>query len=385
MKRALLVLFTMLLATAVVDDAYSQGREQRQRERETRRNLRRQQNYRGDSRITLPPGQRYIGVGVALNSFNYFGDLAPTSAFYSTDISFTRPGLGIYGTYRFLSNRIDVSSGFNWGTLRASDASSDPEGINTRYNYMRNLSFRNQIFEYTAAARFYLLEDGSGVRQRKPWNPYAIVGGALFFHNPKAQVPEFDIINNYDANTGTFNPQPITPATHEGYSPGDWVALRRLRTEGEGIVDGVNNYSLIQGAILGGLGIRYKLADYLDLSFDVNIRYLFTDHIDDVSGKYVDLGVLPNDLARVMSDRSLETMERFGGTLSDDFVRSLYPSIFQTYTSQGDNQTYAILPGRGRFADDNIRGKQGNDIYYVAAFKLTYILGGSLKSSNQFR
>ena len=51
MKRALLFFFTFLMAMAVVDDAYSQGSraDQRRREREIRKNLRRQNNYRGDN------------------------------------------------------------------------------------------------------------------------------------------------------------------------------------------------------------------------------------------------------------------------------------------------------------------------------------------------
>ncbi|MEL6537458.1 MAG: hypothetical protein AAFQ98_18700, partial [Bacteroidota bacterium] len=210
------------------------------------------------------------------------------------------------------------------------------------------------------------------------------LGGGVFYHNPQAQVPEMDIINTYNSSQRVFFPQPITPDVH-GASPGDWVPLRPLRTEGQGIVEGRNPYSLVQGALIGGLGVRYRLADYLDLSFDINIRYLFTDYIDDVSGNYVDLGLLESPLARVMSDRSLENLEEFGGTLSDEYIRALYPEKFQTYTSEGDGNIYAILPGRGRSSDTNQRGNSSNDVYYIASFKLVYILGGSFQTSNQFR
>ncbi|HAA23412.1 MAG TPA: hypothetical protein DCR93_00860 [Cytophagales bacterium] len=323
---------------------------------------------------------------MALNSFNYFGDLSPTSNFYSTDISFTRPGFGALVNYRAFSNRIDTDFAFNWGTLRGDDfSSSDPDDEGARYNHIRNMSFRNQIYEFSVGAKVFLFEDGDGgTLQRRLLNPYVHLGGAIFYHNPQAQVPEFDMINNYNAAAGVFSRVAITEETH-GANPGDWVSLRPLRTEGQGIVAGRNPYSLIQGALVGGMGVRYRLLEYVDLSFDINIRYLFTDYIDDVSTTYVDLGLLESDLARVMSDRSLENLEEFGGTLSDEYIRGLYPEKFQEYVSEGNGETYAILPGRGRSSDLNQRGNPSNDIYYIASFKLVYILGGSLKTSNQFR
>lgn len=390
MKRFLLLALTFFMAIAIVDDACSQTRrDQRRREREIRRNLRTQQNYRGETVAFLPPSQRRIGIGISLNSFNYFGDLAPSSSFASTDISFTRPGVGFYATYRAISNRIDLDAAFTWGTLRGADSTSssitDPS---SQYNFVRNLSFRNQIFELSAGARIYLFEDGRGTLQRKKLNPYAFIGAGVFIHNPKTQVPEMDIINNYDPATKTFNPQPITTATH-GAEPGDWVPLRKYRTEGQGLAEGVNTYSLVSASIIGGIGVRYRLANYLDLSFDINIRYLFNDHLDDVSGNYVDLGLLgegpDGDLARVLSDRSLETLAQFGGTIQAEYFEQLYGQQFQEYTSAGNNKVYAILPGRGRSSELNKRGNPSNDIFYVAAFKLTYILGGTLTTSNQFR
>lgn len=389
MKRALLFFFTFLMAMAVVDDAYSQGSraDQRRREREIRKNLRRQNNYRGDQQILLPPSQRRIGVGVALNSFNYFGDLSPTANFYSTDISFTRPGAGAFVNYRALSNRIDLAAGVNWGILRGDDAtSSDANDPLARYNNIRGLSFRNNIVELSAGARIYLYADGNGgTLQRRVLNPYIFVGGGGFYHNPQGRVPEFDYHSGWNGSTHVGIP--ITPETH-GASPGDWVNLRPLATEGQGIVDGRNTYSPIQGMVMGGLGVRYRLADYLDLSFDLNIRYLFFDYIDDVSTTYVDLdtwGDTPEGrLARVMSDRSLERLSAYGGDLDEGYISSLYPGGFQVYTTDNGN-TFAIIPGRGRSSDLNTRGNPSNDVYYVASFKLAYILGGSLKTSNQFR
>ena len=64
--------------------------------------------------------------------------------------------------------------------------------------------------------------------------------------------------------------------------------LKPLSTEGEGFIDGRNNYNLTQFAIPFGAGVKLSLSDNVNVGFELGYRKLFTDYIDDVSTTYVD-------------------------------------------------------------------------------------------------
>src|SRR5688572_5053198 len=65
----------------------------------------------------------YNALGVSLNAFNYYGDLAPKPSRFSTDISFTRPALGVSFSHRF-GPRYTLTGSFMYGTLTGNDEES---------------------------------------------------------------------------------------------------------------------------------------------------------------------------------------------------------------------------------------------------------------------
>ncbi|NJL11605.1 MAG: hypothetical protein HC913_00340 [Microscillaceae bacterium] len=164
--------------------------------------------------------------------------------------------------------------------------------------------------------------------------------------------------------------------------------LRPLRTEGQGLsrqfgpdagTQYDSQYSLIQMAVPLGYGVRFRLSDRLDLSFEMAFRLLFFDHIDDVGGRYPDIRDLESDLARTMYDRSAESV----GVLTGDtrtpnaatgFATSLYG------IDQGNESILADFPGFTRWASYGLRGQirgntpSENDMYIVTGFHLNYIL-----------
>ena len=304
--------------------------------------------------------KKYTTVGVNLNVQNYFGDLAPTDQILSTDLSLTGFGFGIFGARR-LGPRFSVRASFNWGRIRGDDfESADPGDELGRFRYVRNLQFRNDIKELSVVGVIDFVENLSTHRSRKNVVPYLFAGVAVFHHNPKALVPDVDV-NNGDA--------PFTNA-------GEWVALPPLRTEGV-------SYKNIQLAIPFGLGVRFKLKERWDLAFEVGYRHLFFDHIDDVSGDYVDLGSLPSDLARALSDRSREVTAVESGQVRET---GLIPNRMDSYVSSFDGNTYTTIAGYGRDAIDNIRGNSSdNDIYIVSGFQISYILRNSRFKRAKFR
>ncbi len=287
----------------------------------------------------------YSAVGFSVSALNYYGDIAPRPQRVSTDISFTRPALGISFMHR-LGPRYTFLGQFMYGTLTGSDAESADAGDaeNGKYRYQRNLSFRNRIKELSAVAYFDLFDNSQTYISRVQWTPYAYVGFAAFLHNPQGEK-----------------------------LGGGWEDLEPLGTEGQYSTllptdanFGIKPYKKFQVAIPFGIGARFKLTEVIDLWGDIGFRYTFTDYLDDVSQNYVDLGVFtgPNAaLARAMSYRS--------GELSPAPATSSYLGR--------DGAAYNVINGYGSEHPSNMRGaKNERDIYMVTTVRVTYILGATL-------
>lgn len=318
--------------------------------------------YKGGS-IHFDKNKRYLSGGVSIDAINYFGDLAPKSQIASTNISFTRPAFTIFGSYRYAPN-LTFRGSFSWGRIIGDDfESADPYGEDSRFRYVRNSSFRNDIKELAFIAVWDIFGNHGTFLNRVSFTPYVFAGGAVFHHNPKGKAPELDKFG-----------QPLAEA-------GQWVALRDLGTEGQLSEHyDVKQYSAIQASIPFGIGLRAKLNKRLDFEFEVGYRFLFTDYIDDVSGDYVDLGALDSELARAMSDRSRETNGAISGS-PRDFEAIEATAGLQTYTSRFDGRDYTVYGGYGSDQHpDNNRGLANDkDIYIVTSFKISYIISGSFQ------
>lgn len=344
MKKIAYFLVAFVLLTTVDHDVYGQ-----MNRRNIKKNNKRISSYRG-RKSHFDKNKVYNAIGISLNAFNYYGDLSPSPKTLSTDISLTRPAIGVSFIHRF-GPRYQLVGSFMYGGIRGSDNdSADPEDTQSGiYRYNRNLSFRNRIKELSAVAQIDLFENQSTYISRVKWTPYLYAGLAVFHHNPQAQVPEFHVDG-------------VTPFSNAG----EWVDLQPLGTEGQhaDLLDTDVNadlkpYKRIQFAIPFGLGARFRLNEVMDLAAEFGFRYTFTDYLDDVSGNYVDLGVFGTDeLAKAMSYRSFEVT---AGNYS--------------YVGR-DGQTYTVLVGYGSEHPDNVRGNSDNkDIYMVTTVRLTYILG----------
>jgi len=118
----------------------------------------------------------------------------------------------------------------------------------------RNLNFRSKIFDWevTGQYSFFSLNE-------KWWTPYIYAGIGLFHFNPTTR----------DTN-------------------GNKASLKPLSTEGQGFMPGVKEYKLWQLNIPFGIGAEYSLNEDMRVGIEMGYRKLFTDHLDDVSGNYVD-------------------------------------------------------------------------------------------------
>jgi len=334
-----------------------------------RKNNKRIANFKG-RKTHFAKEKRYNYLALSLNAFNYFGDLAPLNKTASTDISLTRPAIGVMFGHRF-GPFYSLRASFTYGTIRGNDFNSaDPGDADARFRYVRNLHFRNRIKELTVVGVFDLFKNESTYISRVEWTPYAFTGITVFHHNPQAIAPEFDLQGN-----------PLPEA-------GEWVDLQPLGTEGqfadleEGDVNaGIEEYSKIQIAIPLGIGVRYRLNQVFDLSFEMSFRYLFTDYIDDVSQNYVDLGVFDSELAKALSYRSNELTDAVSGDERDLSNENISPINSNRLTYVGrDGQTYNVVSGYGsEFLNNKRGGSDDNDMYFVTTLKVAYIIGATFR------
>lgn len=304
--------------------------------------------------------KRYASVGVHLGAMNYFGDIVPQPDFTSLRFKSTRPNIGINYTYRYLP-RVSVRGSFHWGRILGDDqlSASQSESENLG-RYKRNLSFRNDIKELSVVGIVDLFENRQTYRRRPDFVPYGFVGIAVLHHNPKAYYrngSRSDISGADDIPTGWYELQPLG-------TEGQYV-------EGQGYP---SPYKRVQIAIPFGLGVRYKLDRYWDLSFEVGWRKTFTDYLDDASSSFANKADLlsssnssPNPKASaIFSDRSFEG----GGA---DFPGEVRPD-------PSPGVPYQRLNGYGTSANTMRGDRNDKDWYIVTGVNVSYILTPRIRS-----
>lgn len=268
---------------------------------------------------------KYMTVGLALGTTNYVGELDPGASFVATSPRFTRWNIGGELTKRF-HPRISGRTSLSYGRIQGSDVKSatDPEGWEP-YRRVRNLNFRNDLFELKFDGIVDLYQNRRGLEKRVKLTPYGFLGIGFLYHNPKGQLP----------------------------TNGEWVSLRPLGTEGQYVQGSdAKPYSLFQIVVPMGLGIRYKIGVLWDVSFEIGWRKTFTDYLDDVGGTYVDkANFAPGTPEYIMSDPSIY--------LEDNPLKQ-YELNGHTYTN-----------GYGRNGDQ--RGDDNADWYIITGFRVSYI------------
>ncbi len=324
--------------------------------------------------------EQYFSVGIRAGISNYFGDLNPLAQYVSTDLSKTRHAVGVDVAYRF-SREFEARIGLNWARLTANDfEAADPNDERHRFRYYRNNHFRNDVFELSFEGTLDLLELFGAFINRPPRTilnrnkeffpimPYAIAGISVFYHDPRAKTPL-----DYQGPEGA----------------GEWVRLKPLRTEGQGLTREFSSdptrrgtsyddlYSLIQVAVPIGLGVRTRLSKRIDIAFEIAYRFTFTDYLDDVGGNYADPRDLLNfdPLSYVMANRTLEPVDARTGE------ERLAPETFANAIVL-DDAGLPTLAGYGN--DGDKRGESVNtDIFLTAGFRLSYIFPS--KESRDYR
>ena len=252
-------------------------------------------------------------IGLLFGTSAYEGDLTEKNTFFQKQNK--HAAIGIFSRLdfnRYFSGRLN----FTYGKLSGSDAQSSKEA-----KRLRNLSFQSKLIEFSLVGELNLL----GFTQYSgSLKPYIYGGIALFHFNPEA---------NYN---------------------GQLIELQPLGTEGQGMKNFTEKYSLTQFSIPLGFGVTYKLSRNLNIGIDVGIRKTFTDYIDDLSGAYVNY----DELSRENGALAAALGNRTGEILQTEPVRVV------TGTQRGN--------------------KERDDWYYVAGVTLSYQFYGDRNGLSRF-
>ena len=206
----------------------------------------------------------------AIGATNFLGDLGGanqvgTHGFKDLDYVLTRPVIG--AGIRFLTSYYtSVKGNVSYGLLLGDDKLTlEP------FRHNRNINFRSPVIEVSGQFELsYAFEKGGHrynikrVKGRKNVDNrvYGFLGIGAFYFNPKGK-----------------------------YTDGNYYKLRPYHTEGQGLVDGVKQYSNFSLCFPMGIGTKYALDRNWSLGMEIGLRYTLTDYIDDVSTVYATTAV----------------------------------------------------------------------------------------------
>jgi hypothetical protein len=170
----------------------------------------------------------------------------------------------------------------NWNVNQAEKASTTEDDAYQRY--FRNLDVKSNIWEgnlmFEINPRRLSNLESKGAKKRM--QPYVLVGGGYFHFRSK----------------GTY-----TPRGTDGRANGQSreVYLDDLLLENEGPPAGADSILKALGylgatglnsrwvpEVIGGVGVRWDIADKVSLGVEYLYRYTFTDYLDNASSFYVD-------------------------------------------------------------------------------------------------
>jgi hypothetical protein len=227
-----------------------------------------------------------IQAGVA----EFLGDLGGLDKIGSTkspvdlELVLTRPAISLAYRYKFAKN-INWHTSFNYLVVAGDDKlTAEP------YRNNRNLNFKSNIFELATRLELSFFSNKIGHRygikrtisrrhKSRSWEFIGFVGIGAFYFNPKGQN-----------------------------AAGNYVALRNLHTEGQGLDGGASPYSNFAISIPMGIAYRMILSKLWCVGVELNYRKTFTDYIDDCSTVYYDNTALKDnygDLSAQMADPNI--------------------------------------------------------------------------------
>lgn len=214
----------------------------------------------------------------ALGGTQFLGDLGGRNrvgtqkSIVDLDFNSTRMGFGFGYRFRF-HPMYATSTQIYVGLLDGKDANTDE--IVRR---SRNLSFRSPIVELSQRLEVIILSNEK-------------VGARYKIKGLKGMRPKADVLYLFSGISGFyFNPQTQIN--------GNWTNLRPLKTEGQGLPGGADEYGMFGLGIPFGIGFKLGIGNFWRLGMEFIYNKTFTDYIDDVSTDYYDPNILANQVGQ---------------------------------------------------------------------------------------
>lgn len=229
--------------------------------------------------------QRGFSIGMNVGMSEIWGDVGTfslvdryTNPHYQSKFSEQVRGMGgLFVRYTHVPG-LALRWGINYGQVFATDRWNKDKASKAKFmhedavqRYMRNLDINTSIWETNLLLEFSPLrianwEFGSLPKMR--FQPYVLLGLTGFYFNPRGS--HLDLETNEEK----------------------WIDLRPLRTEGQGFkAPGYafpETYNVFSYGIVGGGGVKVDIGRALAVGLEFQLRYTFTDYLDDASGRYVD-------------------------------------------------------------------------------------------------
>ncbi|MFK7900573.1 MAG: DUF6089 family protein [Cyclobacteriaceae bacterium] len=308
----------------------------------------------------LSKNEHYLSVGLQVGAFNYKGEYDQTQKVLSGNLKSTRPAIGVTAVER-MSPNLSLRASLMYGRLSGGDADLKEKdylddsqiGKDLAFHRLRNTGFTNDILEFKVDAIFEIISSrGGGHVKRAFFTPYVFAGVGVFTNNPKFEGKSLRDIGTSGQNL----------------SEADKALVLNEAVNEDAVIPDL--YSTIQLAIPFGVGVRQKINDHFDLSFEVGVRFTFTDYIDDIGNNTVFVGedlVPEQDNYGLLDPSIVQQITEAHGLIPADNDGVTSPSSFN---------------GRGQPRG----GSKGNfftnrDFYIFTGFQLTYVLSSPVVTS----
>ena len=214
-----------------------------------------------------------VEMGVKSGIIAGLTDIGPkrSANFYFNELNTGSPGFYAGWLISALYQRkLAVTFSLSRGTLSGADSNSNAAGSQRS---ARNLHFETDYTEVQARLEVYPLSFGG---EAGALSPYFFFGGGLNWYDPMARLGN------------------------------EWVKLRPLHTEGQAIA---TEYRESAGFISTGIGVYLDAGPRWSFRFEWNHTALFTDHFDDIGGRFID----PVQLKGQMNERSYARLQEIYG------------------------------------------------------------------------
>ncbi|MGB1242980.1 MAG: outer membrane beta-barrel protein, partial [Chitinophagales bacterium] len=208
--------------------------------------------------------QPQYSLGVTGGTMLYYGDLTDD---YPRIKNYTEIAYGLQ-LERALSPKTSLRLSASKGQLRYNDRTINDKGelLTDNPNFNRNLNFQTDIQDASLAFVFHSTKHRAFIR------PYFSLGFG---------ITQFDVFGDLlDAEGASYDFEGNPTVEQDGDFETD---LRELDIEEA-------NYDKTTWHIPLGLGLQFRLSPNVHFNLETNLKYAFTDHLDDVETRGNDNG-----------------------------------------------------------------------------------------------